>query len=361
MQVPAGGQYDPCMEAPPEVDACGVTFSYEETGEGLAGVGLVQEVVLPRSPIPLRRRADGRWQLRFDRPPVRRFEYRFELSFAEGRRETICDPANPLRASGAFGDRSVVEFPGYRPPPFVGSHPPSGELLELALPSVLLAAVQPALLWSAHGADPAARLPVLVVLDGIEFAGFSGLVTMLDWAVATRRLPKMRALLLHPTQRNAHYSANPLLADALAEELLPAADRVAPLATSRKWRAGLGASLGGLALLHAHRRRPQLFGSLYLQSGTFLRRSYLGMEHAGRIEAFVEDVLATPAWPDPIPIEMTCGTVEANLSSNRDARTALRRHGYPAHLHIVPDAHNWVAWRDAWLPHLPAMLRRSWR
>ncbi len=198
------------MEAP-DVDACGVTFRFHETTGRLDGVGLVQEVVLPRSPVPFSRRADGLWELRFCRPPVRRFEYRFELCFPDGHHETVCDPANPLRAPGAFGDRSVIEFPDYRPPPYVGSHPPEGEVLELSLLSRLLGADQPSMLWSARGSHPATPLPVLVALDGIEFDGFSGLVRMLDWAIATRRLPPMRALLLHPTERNVQYSANPAL------------------------------------------------------------------------------------------------------------------------------------------------------
>jgi enterochelin esterase-like enzyme len=346
----------------PETDAFGVTFRFEEPPEAPEEVALVQEVLLPRAAVPLRRGPDGCWTLRFARPPVRRFEYRFELSFADGRREAICDPANPRRAPGAFGERSVIEFPDYRPPPFVCSSPPKGEVLGLSLPSPLLGADQPAMLWSAHGSDTATPLPVLVVLDGIEFAGFSGLVQMLDWAAARRRLPRMRALLLHPTERNAHYSADPVLAQALDEEILPAAGREVALAAGRRWRAGLGASLGGLALLHAHRLRPELFGALYLQSGTFIERGHLGaMEHADRIEGFVQDVLSGPSWPDPIEVEMTCGVVEENLASNRAARTALRRQGYPVHLHVMPDAHNWVAWRDAWLPHLPALLRKAWR
>ena len=84
------------MEAP-EIDASGVTFRYEQSKEPLDAVALVQEVLLPRAAVPLRRGPDGRWTLRFGRPPVRRFEYRFELSFADGRREAILDPSNPPR------------------------------------------------------------------------------------------------------------------------------------------------------------------------------------------------------------------------------------------------------------------------
>jgi len=41
-------------------------------------------------------------------------EYRLQLRHRGGARswtEEVCDPGNPLRAPGAFGDKSVVEFP----------------------------------------------------------------------------------------------------------------------------------------------------------------------------------------------------------------------------------------------------------
>ena len=36
----------------------------------------------------------------------------------------------------------------------------------------------------------------------------------------------------------------------------------------------------------------------------------------------------------------------------------LRARGYPAALHEVPDLHNYTAWRDAFDPHLTALLRQ---
>jgi len=35
---------------------------------------------------------------------------------------------------------------------------------------------------------------------------------------------------------------------------------------------------------------------------------------------------------------------------------ALRAQGYPAWLGLVRDAHNWTCWRDAFDPHLPAVI-----
>ena len=51
-----------------------------------------------------------------------------------------------------------------------------------------------------------------------------------------------------------------------------------------------------------------------------------------------------------MPTVLTCGIAEENLANNRDMAHTLREHGYPVRLVEVPDAHNFVAWRDAWHP-----------
>ena len=57
------------------------------------------------------------------RPAVDRMEYLLELRHPNDGRETITDPANPLRAAGAFGDKSVIEFPGYQRTGLAGPSP----------------------------------------------------------------------------------------------------------------------------------------------------------------------------------------------------------------------------------------------
>lgn len=59
---------------------------------------------------------DGQWVARIPRPPVDRLEYLVVLRWADGGEAMVPDPANPRRVRGVFGDKSVVEFPGYRPP-----------------------------------------------------------------------------------------------------------------------------------------------------------------------------------------------------------------------------------------------------
>ena len=200
-----------------------------------------------------------------------------------------------------------------------------------------------------------------MALDGFELDRYSGMTRMLDVLSQRGDLPPMRALLLHPTSRNDHYSANPIFAAALAEEIAQVTSEIAPSPDEPGARIALGASLGAVAVLHAHRERPELFGSLFLQSGSFLRRARLdGFEHLGRLEGFVEEVL-TEGIAATARVEMTCGRVEENLPDNRALAAALRVDGWRARLHILRDAHNWVAWRDGWTPYLVDLIRESWR
>ena len=202
-------------------------------------------------------RRGGGWELIAPAPDVARFEYQLELIEAAGQREWIVDPANPKTASGPWGDKSVWEEPGYEPPAWLGAEP-LGEPEAMTIPSRILRAELPALVW-AHP-DATERSPMLIAHDGPEYAEHSALLTYLG------TLPPLRATLLGPVERNEMYSASARYARALADEILPQLPS-APL------RIGLGASLGALALFHTHRRYPDSFDALFLQSGSFFRRA----------------------------------------------------------------------------------------
>jgi enterochelin esterase-like enzyme len=256
----------------------------------------------------------------------------------------VLDPSNPKRATGPWGDKSVWEEPEYEPPAWVAADP-VGKPEPTTISSRVLRAELPALLW-AHP-DATERSPLLLAHDGPEYAEHSSLVTLLG------QLPPLRAVLLAPVDRNEIYSASPRYARALAEEILPALPP-APATI------GLGSSLGALALFHAHRRHPESFDALFLQSGSFFRRadSYeRGFPRYERIARFMGGVRRNR--PErTIPIVLTCGTVEENLPANQALEETLRRRGYDARLHEFRDGHNWIAWRDSLHPHLLRLLQR---
>jgi enterochelin esterase-like enzyme len=344
------------VPAPAPDDEIALTF---RGPRGLRAVRFRSDLVKRGHPPEFRRRGRSlTWELRLARPVgVDRVEYLLELVHTDGATELVTDPVNPLLAPGPFGDKSVLELPGYKPPIWLEEEAEPGSLQLLALPSRLLRAEVDSLLWSSRGADHDEPLPLLVVHDGPEYAQFSQLTHMLDSAVAQLELPPLRAALLQPVNRNETYSAAKRYADALATEIVPA------LPPSHS-RVGMGASLGALSMLHAHRLHPELFAGLFLQSGSFFRRELDGYERGfprfERIARFVGSVRRARGWNHPVPVTMTCGLGEENLGNNRAMSALLAAQGYPVELVEHRDAHNWVSWRDVLDPHLTLLLERLW-
>lgn len=311
---------------------------------------------------------DRIWHGRMVRPEVDRLEYQYELEFTNGTRELTLDPHNPLRAAGPFGEKSVVEMPGYRPPAWCAADATvTGRFLTLQIRSDLLGVTLPVGLWTSPSLDVEHEAPLIVAHDGSEYDRYSGLLRFISTMIDDGHLPPVRVLLLPPVDRNEHYAASPVYARALARELVPLLDWLAPQPRVRRdgrcWRIGVGASLGGLATLHTHRLYPDVFGGMFLQSGSFFQPTTDRQESKffrfDRITRFVDEVLRAPSWNRPVPVGMTCGTVEENLTNNRRVRDALSLQGYEVDFAEHRDGHNWVAWRDTFDPHFMDLLQRA--
>lgn len=353
----------------PTIDATDIWFRLRPDADGVHAVRLCQPNSRRRNARPLRRHGDPPvWETHIARPDADRLEYQFELEFADGRRELTVDPHNPLRAPGPFGEKSVVELPSYRPPAWL-EHPTqvSGRYLGLKVASDHLGASLDLGLWTSDGLDVEHEAPLIVAHDGPEYDRYSGLLRYCSAMIADGRMPPLRVALLPPVDRNEHYAASPVYARALARELVPLLDWLAPqppaLPNGRPWRIGVGASLGAVAMLHAHRRYPALFGGMFLQSGSFFQTATdsqeAGFPRFDRIAAFVTQVMGDRTWRRPVPVTMTCGTVEENLANNRRMRDALVLQGYDITFAEPRDGHNWVAWRDAFDPHLVDLVGRA--
>lgn len=334
-----------------------VSFELRDSPGRLRGVRLLQEVGL-RDPLEFVRTA-GRWQLRIDRPDVDRMEYLFEIDDRRGRRSTITDPANPRRVGGAFGEKSVLEFPEYRPPAWLDADTVADESVAFDVDAPTLGSSVAVTLWQPGDLAADEPAPLVLVHDGPEYAELGGITRYFGAGIAVGDLPPLRAALLDPGERSSWYSANPDYAQALCEQVVTALDdRVS--ATSR---IGVGASLGGLALLHAHRGYPGTFDALLLQSASFFTREQdpqeEGFPRFAQITEFVREVAQSRDDPAPVPTVLTCGTVEENLPNNVAMAGVLQRLGYPAQLVRVRDAHNYTAWRDALHPHLTSLIAQA--
>ena len=92
-----------------------LTFRMPDPDRELRGVRLQQDVRMPGEILGFERDGDE-WVLTVPKPDVDRMEYSFEIQFEGGGSEWVCDPGNPLRVGGAFGDKSVRQFAEYSPP-----------------------------------------------------------------------------------------------------------------------------------------------------------------------------------------------------------------------------------------------------
>jgi enterochelin esterase family protein len=196
------------------------------------------------------------------------------------------------------------------------------------------------------------------VHDGPEYDALASLTLFLDAMVDDGRLPPMRAALLAPVDRNESYAASTPYSRALALGVVPALHKMLPTAVTL----GMGASLGGLAMLHCQRSHPGTFQGLYLQSSSFFHRlldeQESSFERFRRVTSFVESVLRSGPALEPVPIVLTCGLIEENVENNRLMTRSLGAQGYDTRLVENRDVHTYTGWRDTFDPHLVDLVRR---
>jgi enterochelin esterase family protein len=301
------------------------------------------------------------WVLSLELPDVLRLEYKLEVTHPGGDNEWILDPGNPKHTPGAFGEKSVLERDGYAAPAWLEAETVEGRVDDLLVRGRGLGANVAIRVWSPADAEPGHPLRMLLANDGPEYDALSQLTRFSAAKIFAGELPPHRVALLAPGDRNQWYSASAAYARVLAHDIVPALrDGFGVIGAP----VGMGASLGGLAMLHAQRRFPRALGALFLQSGSFFMPRHdsheSGFGRYQRIVRFVRETLRDGQYAIPVPVTITVGRAEENAHNNREMARALEAQGYDVSLEEVADMHNYVGWRDAFDPHLTALLRRAW-
>src|SRR3954451_12558683 len=303
------------------------------------------------------------WLLEVELPDVLRLEYKLEVTDAEGHSDWILDPDNPKRAPGAFGDKSVLELPGYMPPAWLQGPAVPGRTDDFSVRGRGLGAHVDIRVWAPADAPPGGSHPLRMLLanDGPEYDSLSSLTRYSAAMIARKELPPFRVALLSPGDPNQWYSASAAYSRVLDHDVVPALREAFGVVLQP---AAMGASLGGLAMLAAQRRFPRALGALFLQSSSFFIPRYdaheRGFDRYARITRFVRDTLRDGAYAIPVPVTITVGIAEENAENNREMARALAAQGYEFSREEVPDLHNYVGWRDAFHPHLTNLLKRAW-
>ena len=264
-----------------------------------------------------------------------------------GRRRLLLDHLNPRRARDPFGTNSVVTGPLYERPdwslPQAGV--PAGTVEHFDIDSAAFGDTRRAGLYLP--ADPGTEpLPLVVAHDGSEYVEFAALAVVLDNLIARGELPPVACVLSDPQDRTREYTGDDRQADHLVNEVVPTVRERVAVDSGRL--VALGASLGGVASLHAAWRYPGVFSGLICQSGSFVTRLGGPYRRGPVFAPVVEFMAAFAANPGDLPprVHLSCGRFDGLIGDNRIFAQQLRDLGVDVVSETVPDGHNWENWRD---------------
>ncbi len=312
-------------------------------------------------PLPAFTRVAGSdvWYLTVQLPVGARIDYKLDVRH-DGRRRLILDPLNPYRSHDPFGSNSVVAGPGYRRPEWSEPDPAvqPGEMTELAVASEALGGDRTVRLYRPAGYDAAHPHPLLLVHDGSEYLTYSMLGIVLDNLIHRGEVAPLLVGLVDPVERNREYTGDDRHAAFLAEEVLTAVAAVAAVSPDPRDRGVMGASLGGVASLHAAWRYPGTWEKLICHSGSFVT-ALGGRFRRGRtfqpVVSFLGWFLADPGRL-PAAAYLSCGRYDGLAADNRRMAATLSSLGVDVTYDEVLDGHSWENWRDRLRASLTCMF-----
>jgi len=332
----------------PIVEGARCTFLYR--GEA-NGVSLVHRAVGLPEHIPLRRlHLTDLWYVVVELPEGSRFEYQLEVARGD-QRERINDPLNPRLAHSPVGSSSVCYARGYEVPEWTRPDPEArpGSLVDLKVPSRALRRDCAVTLYLPARVLRTARYPLLVVHDGSDYLRYASAKTVLDNLIHRLDVAETIVAFVSPGDRLTEYANSAAHARYLTAELIPRLEAEFPLAGTPSGRCLMGASFGAVAALSTAYRYPQTYGSLLLQSGSFVFTD-IGNHHGGgpAFEPVVRFVNRYRAAPRRVAdrVFVSCGVYEPLIVRNRSMVPTFESAGMAVRYVEARDGHSWENWRD---------------
>ncbi len=278
-----------------------------------------------------------------------RVEYKLEITH-RGHRQLVSDPLNPNAARDPFGANSVAVGVDYKKPEWAEPHAGvrQGSVIERQLKSDIFGDVRPIGIYLPPRYRETRRYPLVIAHDGFDYLRFSSLKHVLDNLIERLEVPQMIVALIQSPNRLVEYAADEQHARFVVDELLPLLEGEFPLLEGADNRCLMGASFGAVASLHTAWARPERFGKLFLQSGSF---AFADIGDHGRGPVFdpvvrwVQEFREDPRTPAD-RIQMTCGVYESLIAYNRAMLPVLQGTGAEVRLSEDQDGHNWENWRD---------------
>jgi enterochelin esterase family protein len=332
----------------PIVEGARATFVYRGEADE---VFLIHRIFGLPDHLPLRRlRGTDLWYVVLELPEGSRIEYQLEVA-GSGRRERINDPLNPRLAHSPVGSSSVCYASGYRIPDWTQPDPEAraGSLTDLVVPSRALRRDCRVTLYLPARFRRTARYPLLVVHDGGDYLQYAAAKTVLDNLIHRLDVAETIAAFVYPGDRLAEYANSAAHARYLTAELLPRLEAELPLAGRASGRCLMGASFGAVASLATAYRYPEVYGSLLLQSGSFVFTD-IGSDHGGGppFDPVVRFMNRYRSAPRRVAdrVFASCGVYEPLIVPNRSMVPVFEVAGMTVRYVEARDGHSWENWRD---------------
>lgn len=311
-------------------------------------LGLPEEIAL--------RRIEGTdlWYVVVEFPPESRVEYQFEVRRGD-QWERFNDPRNRRIARSPVGNSSVCYGVGYQVPDWAlfDEDARSGELVDLEIRSQAQRRTNRVTVYlpARFRTRPAARkrYPLLVVHDGGDFLEYASMKTVLDNLIYRLDMADTVVAFTHPGERLTEYPNNAAHARFITSELVPLLEQEYPLVGHPSGRCLMGSSFGAIASFSTASRNPGFFGSLLLQSGSFLFTD-IGDDHGGgpAFDPVVKFMNRYRARPTRVAerLFISCGVYEPLIVQNRSMVPVFTDTGMQVNYVESRDGHNWESWRD---------------
>jgi enterochelin esterase-like enzyme len=332
----------------PVVEGTRCTFLFRGEADG---VYLVHQIFGLPGRIPLRRIAGtDLWYVVLELPDGSRVEYQLEVQ-RDGQHERINDPLNPHLGHSPLGSYSVCFAHGYEVPDWTRADPDArhGSLAEFAMPSRALRRDTKVTLYLPARFRRSARYPLLIVHDGGDYLQYAAANTVLDNLIHRLDVAEAIVAFIYPGERLTEYANSAAHARYLTAELVPRLEAEFPLAGTPSARCLMGASFGAIAALSTAFRYPDSYGSLLLQSGSFVFTD-IGNDHGGgaAFQPVVRFVNRYRAAPRRVAdrVFVSCGIYEPLIVRNRSMVPTFEAAGMTVRYVEARDGHSWENWRD---------------
>jgi enterochelin esterase family protein len=332
----------------PIVEGSRCTFLYRGEADE---VFLIHRIFGLPDRMPLRRLyGTDLWYVVLELPEGSRVEYQLEVARG-GQRERINDPLNPKVSRSPVGNSSVCYAHGYAVPEWTISDPEArpGSLVDMVVPSRALRREARVTLYLPARFRRSARYPLLIVHDGGDYLQFAAAKTVLDNLIHRLDVAETVAAFTYPGDRLHEYANSAAHARYLTAELLPRLEAELPLVGRPGGRCLMGSSFGAVASLATAYRYPEVYGSLLVQSGSFVFTD-IGNNHGGgpAFEPVVRFINRYRAGPRRVADRMfvSCGVYEPLIIPNRSMVPVFESTGMAVRYLEARDGHSWENWRD---------------